>query len=53
LPYGDLKKANRPLDGTAEWVCFLCRGMKKFDKSAPPNWISHATRSRQNSGQKQ
>ena len=25
----DLKKSGRPLDGTAEWVCALCKNIRK------------------------
>ncbi len=29
VSHHDLKGAGRPIDGTAEWVCTLCKGIRR------------------------
>ena len=30
MTFFDLRQAHKPTDGTAEWVCNLCRGMTRY-----------------------
>ncbi len=37
VSYHDLKSSSRAIDGTAEWVCELCKGIKRKATPSQPH----------------